>query len=211
MNKEINVQYAYKKDGKGERHGDQAERLLAAQARKHNVQMPTQQLPPQLFAPQGPAAGVPQMPPASVMPANSPAGFRGPPPQQPNGMGMVHDRPPAGFHAVPTPPPMSRGPPQGFPPQTQLAPPPQGLPPRPPPPVGFQQGGYQQQMPGMVPSGFGPPPGGPPAGFPSRPPLPAGFQSMGAPPPGFPPAGMAPQGFPGASATPPAGFSGQRR
>lgn len=38
MNKEISVQYAYKKDGKGERHGDQAERTLATQARKHNVQ-----------------------------------------------------------------------------------------------------------------------------------------------------------------------------
>lgn len=36
MNKPIVVQYAYKKDGKGERHGSQAERLLAAQARKNN-------------------------------------------------------------------------------------------------------------------------------------------------------------------------------
>jgi hypothetical protein len=44
MNKEISVQYAYKKDGKGERHGDQAERMLAAQARKHNVQPQGQQL-----------------------------------------------------------------------------------------------------------------------------------------------------------------------
>ncbi len=32
MNKEVSVQYAYKKDGKGERHGDEAERMLAAQA-----------------------------------------------------------------------------------------------------------------------------------------------------------------------------------
>jgi splicing factor 3B subunit 4 len=51
MNKEISVQYAYKKDGKGERHGDQAERMLAAQAKRHNVQLPVQPLPPQLFAP----------------------------------------------------------------------------------------------------------------------------------------------------------------
>lgn len=42
MNKEVSVQYAYKKDGKGERHGDQAERMLAAQAREHNVQPPIQ-------------------------------------------------------------------------------------------------------------------------------------------------------------------------
>ena len=31
--KQISVQYAFKKDGKGERHGTQAERLLAAQAK----------------------------------------------------------------------------------------------------------------------------------------------------------------------------------
>ncbi|KAH9009234.1 hypothetical protein EDB84DRAFT_1236410, partial [Lactarius hengduanensis] len=34
MNKPITVQYAFKKDGKGERHGMAAERLLAAQAMK---------------------------------------------------------------------------------------------------------------------------------------------------------------------------------
>lgn len=34
--KAVTVQYAFKKDGKGERHGSQAERLLAAQARKNN-------------------------------------------------------------------------------------------------------------------------------------------------------------------------------
>ena len=42
MNKQVSVQYAYKKDGKGERHGDQAERTLAAQARKHNIRPATQ-------------------------------------------------------------------------------------------------------------------------------------------------------------------------
>ena len=31
--KAITIQYAFKKDGKGERHGTQAERLLAAQAK----------------------------------------------------------------------------------------------------------------------------------------------------------------------------------
>ncbi|KAI8068577.1 hypothetical protein BC940DRAFT_298526 [Gongronella butleri] len=41
MNKQINVSYAFKKDGKGERHGSAAERLLASQAQK-NVQMPNQ-------------------------------------------------------------------------------------------------------------------------------------------------------------------------
>lgn len=32
--KQVSVQYAFKKDGKGERHGTTAERLLAAQAKK---------------------------------------------------------------------------------------------------------------------------------------------------------------------------------
>jgi splicing factor 3B subunit 4 len=31
--KQISVQYAFKKDSNGERHGSQAERLLAAQAK----------------------------------------------------------------------------------------------------------------------------------------------------------------------------------
>ncbi|WVO18352.1 hypothetical protein L204_106067 [Cryptococcus depauperatus] len=35
--KQISVQYAFKKDGKGERHGSQAERLLAAQAKKRQL------------------------------------------------------------------------------------------------------------------------------------------------------------------------------
>lgn len=35
--KQVTVQYAFKKDGKGERHGTQAERLLAAQAKKHSM------------------------------------------------------------------------------------------------------------------------------------------------------------------------------
>lgn len=43
MSKPINVNYAYKRDGKGERHGDEAERLLAEQAKKNNYQLPIQQ------------------------------------------------------------------------------------------------------------------------------------------------------------------------
>lgn len=37
MNKAIKVQYAFKKDNPTERHGTEAERLLAAQARKHGA------------------------------------------------------------------------------------------------------------------------------------------------------------------------------
>ncbi|KAG4217854.1 hypothetical protein PC116_g33666, partial [Phytophthora cactorum] len=49
MNKDVSVQYAYKKDGKGERHGDEAERMLAAQAKKHNVTIESQPMPPALL------------------------------------------------------------------------------------------------------------------------------------------------------------------
>ena len=44
-NKEVIVQYAFKKDGKGERHGDAAERALAAQAKKHGVQVAIPAMP----------------------------------------------------------------------------------------------------------------------------------------------------------------------
>ncbi|KAG0135843.1 hypothetical protein HOY82DRAFT_479436 [Tuber indicum] len=207
MNKEINVQYAYKKDGKGERHGDQAERLLAAQAKKHNVQITPQQLPAQLFAPTGPTGGVPPIPVGAGPPAPSaPGNFqRGPPARPQNGMTNPHDQGfQGGFHA---PPP---GPPQGFPPagrggapqhhapphQPQLAPPPQGLPARPPPPVGFQP--HQQHAYGRPPPpvGFAQPMH---PGFSQPPPLPAGFGG---------PQQQAPQGFPGQAPGAPPGATG---
>lgn len=40
MTKQCTVTYAFKKDGKGERHGDSVERLLAAQAKKNNYSLP---------------------------------------------------------------------------------------------------------------------------------------------------------------------------
>ncbi|KAJ1976383.1 Spliceosome-associated protein 49 [Dimargaris xerosporica] len=46
-NKPINVSYSLKKDGKGERHGSAAERLLAAQAKKSQ---PSSAMPNRLFA-----------------------------------------------------------------------------------------------------------------------------------------------------------------
>ncbi|KAJ1669621.1 Spliceosome-associated protein 49 [Coemansia sp. RSA 25] len=45
-NKPISVNYAFKKDAKGERHGSAAERLLAAQARKNDPAAFAQQAPP---------------------------------------------------------------------------------------------------------------------------------------------------------------------
>lgn len=180
MNKEISVQYAYKKDGKGERHGDQAERMLAAQAKAHGVQ------PTPATIPMG-------GPPMFGGPVQPPAGFA-PPMNMPNG----------NYHGVP--PPHQQAPPPRQPPtpSTPLSAPPSGLPARPPP----SQAGYGGPQ-GFVPPGFGmpaPPPGfGPPqAGGPPPPP------NVYAPPPGFagPQTGAMPAGRPGQPPPLPPGFQG---
>jgi len=130
MNKPITVQYAFKKEGKGERHGTPAERLLAAQARKNNA------LPPRGARPGGPVpyqgqfAGVFAQPPP-------------PPPIGPFGMGAMPQQPPM---MPPGSTPQSFGQQPGFPPP----PPGFGAPPSmnmpgmmgmgmmpPPPPPGF--------------------------------------------------------------------------
>jgi splicing factor 3B subunit 4 len=181
MNKEISVQYAYKKDGKGERHGDQAERMLAAQARKHNVQPTSQALPVALFS------GVTPSVPATMldMENNRAGGI-----SQNNAPGFMNGRAHlnGGFQAVtsiqtsrpaPTPQPLPA--------------PPSGLPARPPPsqagyggPQGFLPPGFSPQQPqGFPPSSAGPPPGfgqpsgfGPPPGHGPPPGMPPGFQSQ---------------------------------
>ncbi|KAH9910096.1 RNA-binding domain-containing protein [Xylariomycetidae sp. FL2044] len=170
MNKDVSVQYAYKKDGKGERHGDKAERELAAQAKKHNVTIESQPMPPALLqTPSQPAA-----PPAAVIPpAMATGGFEPPmaagvPPPRPLGFA-----PPPGGHRGPPPPQfgMNGGP---LPPgsgraNAALPPAPSGLPPRPPPtqggygsPADFHPGGFRGPIP---PPGFAPPGGAPPPGF----------------------------------------------
>ena len=169
MNKEISVQYAYKKDGKGERHGDQAERMLAAQARKHNVQPIVQPLPAGLFSGLGTNAPVSLMDGDAGRPANA-GGFI-------NGRTAPSN---GNFHNMP-PPNQQRPPPASQP----LPAPPSGLPARPPP----SQAGYGGPQ-GFIPPGFNPPqqqsfppPGGPP---------PPGFA-----PPGFgPPVAAASPGMP---------------
>jgi splicing factor 3B subunit 4 len=180
MNKEISVQYAYKKDGKGERHGDQAERMLAAQARKHNVVPESQAMPPGLMgAPAAPSSML-DGPTPPITPMNgmgTPVQAQGfaPPPQVPTG-------PRQAYNAVPPPR-------QGMP----LPPPPVGLPQRPPPSQAGYGGPQDFHPPGFGPPGFMPqqlPPGfGPPGGAPSGPP--GGLPYM--PPPGLAP----PQGPPG--------------
>lgn len=182
MNKQVSVQYAYKKDGKGERHGDEAERMLAAQARKHNVQPPIQPIPPPSFVSAGPGAVAPAMPNGDASRPMSTG------PQAPD-LGMGRGMPaPMSYQNVP--PPQARP----VPPAPSLATPPPGLPARPPPsqagyggpqtfvPPGLNGAGQQQPYapPVAPPPGFGPPGFGPPAGVPGAPPpLPPGFQQPG--------------------------------
>lgn len=175
MNKEVSVQYAYKKDGKGERHGDQAERMLAAQAKAHGVEPTPATIPTGIAPPVGfPSMGAPQGMPQGMPPM--PAGFG-----QPNGT----------YQNVP-PPASARPPP---PPSAPLAAPPSGLPARPPP----QNAGYGGPPQGFMPPGFNAPTGfqQPPQQYPQPPnfagPPPPMPQSVGGPPampPGFSNFGM---------------------
>ncbi|KAF5324479.1 hypothetical protein D9611_004190 [Ephemerocybe angulata] len=154
MNKAITVQYAFKKDGKGERHGTSAERLLAAQARKNNA-LPVAARPP----PAPMAFG--QRPPM-------PAGF-----PQPYQVGQFAGAlaphqpppPPPGFTQQQTimpgmggmgPPPMQMGPPGQQPGMMPMGM--QGMPPgmAPPPPGGMVYPGYPGGMPGY--GAYPPPP-----------------------------------------------------
>jgi len=158
MNKAITVQYAFKKEGKGERHGTPAERLLAAQARKNNA-LPVAARPP----PAPMAFGArPPMP-----------GFQGPYQGQFAGA-LAQPPPPPGFT------PQQTIVPQAMPMQMGMAPPampPMGMPPPPPnmpvfnpaagfvppPPPGFGPPGMGgPPPPGMMPPGMMPPPGQPP-------------------------------------------------
>lgn len=158
MNKEISVQYAYKKDGKGERHGDQAERMLAAQARKHNVQPIIQPLP---FPAVPPSVPLPAVDGDSVRPGNV-GGFINGRPGIPNG--TYQNVPPAQQ-------------PRPAPPSQPLPAPPSGLPARPPP----SQAGYGGPQ-GFLPPGFNGPPqqNFPPPGTPgfTPPGMPPGFQQQ---------------------------------
>ena len=154
-NKQINVQYAYKKDSKGERHGSQAERLLA-----QAIERPKTVRPHTLF---------------SAGPASTPAamgGMIGLPPPPPGMMGVP---PPPGMMGVPPPPGM-----MGVPPPPGMM---GGLPP--PPPIGFMQSGFVHApvggMGGMPPPpGVAIPP---PPGMMNVPPPPPGMMSVPPPPP----------------------------
>jgi splicing factor 3B subunit 4 len=158
-NRPIHVSYALKKDSKGERHGSQAERLLAAsnpnRSRPHTLFAANPQGMPPAFQPPPMAAPPPTMPPpmAPMM--------GGPPMMPPMGIspqgGMPH-RPgfPMGPNMVPNMPPHMMPPnmpPHMMPPNM---PPPHflhGM----PPPGQFMPGQIPPHMLGMPPSGMRPP------------------------------------------------------
>lgn len=176
-NRPIHVSYALKKDTKGERHGSQAERLLAAANPQRGIMVAR---PNTMFAAMpGAAAAAPYM--AAPMGAPPMMGMAPPPMMNPL-MGMMGGYPP-GF-----PPP---GFPQGGPPPNFAGGPPPGFPGQFPPGMGPPGGRPPGMPPGMPPGGM--PPGMPPPGAPPgmRPP---GFAPGFAPPPGmgFPPGMMPP-------------------
>lgn len=187
MNKEVSVQFAYKKDGQGQRHGDAAERAIAASAKKHGVGVAPAVLPAALVGgppPSQPAAAPPVPVAAPYAPSNGyppVAAYNGyPPPQQR------------------APPPMHQGMPPGYGgyPPTGYAPPP-GSYQQQMPPMGLGNAGMQHdrsygQSPLQAPSNG--------AGLPPRPPPSAGGYGgpppMGGPPPGMPPGfGAPPPGY----------------
>jgi len=214
LSKAITVEYAYKKDGKGERHGDEAERKLAAEGKKHNI-VPEQQTLPPAFHMTGANATPTGPPPAGAFAAADAAPGNVPP--IPVAAAAAAGMPPAGFGGLagppggpPRPPPAFNGMAPGASGRNAvvLPPAPSGLPARPPPShagYGGPVGDFHHPSGGPPPFRGGPPPGStpspvypgggmpPPAGFPGGAPAPPpGFM----PPPGFaPPPGAPPNGF----------------
>lgn len=115
MSKPIVVNYAYKRDGKGERHGDEAERLLAEQAKKNNYQLPVQpppgtglEIPAQIGLPPPPQFNNTSSAIATSMPLPA-TGFYS------NGQSHTGSAAPIGLPArPPVAPPGFRKPPPGF-------------------------------------------------------------------------------------------------
>ncbi|KAL2118352.1 hypothetical protein VTJ04DRAFT_8012 [Mycothermus thermophilus] len=237
LSKAITVEYAYKKDGKGERHGDEAERKLAAEGKKHNILPEKQALPPafHMTAPIGsaaapalpptgpaaaaaapvPAAPVPPVPTAAVpptVPPVAPLAATGMPPAAAPPYGAVPPVPtgPMAGRGGPPMPPYGGAPPRPPAPSAGLPPAPSGLPARPPPShagYGGPVGGYPQHPP----AGFPAAPGAPPM-YPGMPPPPAGFGGPVPPPGGAAPPMAPPPGFaaPGYGVPPPPPGFGRR-
>ncbi|KAK4152626.1 putative spliceosome-associated protein SAP-49 [Chaetomidium leptoderma] len=198
LSKAITVEYAYKKDGKGERHGDEAERTLAAEGKKHNIVPEQQTLPPafHMSAPTGGAAGAGAGPgPGAAAPPTGPAGGAVVPPVMMDPSAAI---PP---HAIPPITPMSAGMPPAAPYGVGMPPGPSPIGRAGPPPPSFGGGGRPMMGGGGGPASLPPAPSGLPA---RPPPSHAGFGGpvgVGGgfphhPPPGFPAGGPPPPGGP---------------
>jgi splicing factor 3B subunit 4 len=157
-NKTIIVQYAFKKDSYGERHGSQAERLMAAGMHQ---QMQQRFKPHTTFSAgdadstvtlgANPMMAAPSM---SMMPGMPMPGMGMQPYGAPMGMGMMMPPPPPAMGAAPSygampmpPPPPPQMPAGGFagmppPPPPPPAAPGMGFMPPPPPPLTQGYGGY---------------------------------------------------------------------
>jgi len=183
----IHVSYAYKKEGgKGERHGQKSERVLAKKMTSSTSKRPNMRFAAGPHANRSAAVSAPP-PPQRMQMQSSPS--RAPSQQFQQGPPPMHG-------GLPPPPPMHGGPPQGMPPPPFLGmprggppPPPMGigsgLPP-PPPMGGFRGPPAPRGPPG--PGGPPPPSGGPPP--PNQgPPRPTGGAPLipGAIPAGLPP------------------------
>jgi len=221
-NRLIHSSYAYKKDGsKGERHGSEAERLLAKESTIRNIRPKAISM---MAASGGfnmgmaPPIGMgrpPPLPPLNIMnmgqnvPMGMGRGLPPMPPMPPPGLPPQQFRPPplpAGDGRFPFPPPAPFG---QMPPQM-----PQGMPGMPPvrPPMNFPPP-WMQLRPPMMPGG-GPPPFMPPFRPPPLPDMrapnmqgmPPFFPGMGPPPPmpGAPSSGSGgPPSMPGAPSSAP--------
>ncbi|KAL2196246.1 hypothetical protein P885DRAFT_78586 [Corynascus similis CBS 632.67] len=189
LSKAITVEYAYKKDGKGERHGDEAERKLAAEGKKHNIVPEKQTLPPafHMSAPTATSA-------AAALPPTGPAAAVVPPVVDPS----------AAATATPPVAPLSAGmPPAAAAPYGTI--PPGGVPRAggPTPPIPSYGGRAPPPHVGAAAAAGGLPPA--PSGLPARPP--PSHAGFGGPAPGFPhhPPPPSPAGFPAPGAAAPGG------
>lgn len=180
-NRPITISFAFKKDSKGERHGSEAERFLAAQN-----PLPQAERPHQLFADAPPTQNMaahptPHMQPHPMMAAMPMMpGQMVPPPGQmfPGGPGI----PPMNFGQMPFGLPAMPGMPQfgmGFPPM--------GVPPIGVPPISGMPGMPFNMHPSMMRPAPPPPPPPPPPPSDSQQHHMAGMMGMAAPPPPPPP------------------------
>ena len=143
-NKPITVEYAFKKDTKGERHGSREERMLEEEARKRGLPVQAGYTMPQIPPPaqqQQQQLQQQQQVPQQYPPGFAPPPGYGAPPGQPQQM-------PPGYGGMPTdgvpppPPGFGSGPPPPSGPGAAYGIPGYGAPP--PPPPGFNNPVYTQ-------------------------------------------------------------------